>query len=87
MCSGIALATKFMRPNCKVIGVEPEGKDLEKCIRAKERLWTDPPQFLDTIAEGKLASHCFFVKRIKRSEQYSLKMLFLQASKLNSVAT
>ena len=25
---------------------------LEKCLRAGERLWPDPPQFLDTIAEA-----------------------------------
>ena len=52
MCSGIALATKFLKPNCKIIGVEPVGKDLGQNIRAKKRLWKDPPQFLDTIAEG-----------------------------------
>ncbi len=35
-----------------VIAVEPVGKELGKCLKAKERLWPDPPQFLNTIAEG-----------------------------------
>ena len=52
MTSGIALATRAVRPSCKIIGVEPEGKNLSACLKAKQRLWSDPPQFLDTIAEG-----------------------------------
>ena len=32
--------------------MEPEGKNLEACLGARARLWSDPPQFLDTIAEG-----------------------------------
>ena len=32
--------------------VEPEGKNLEASLGARARLWSDPPQFLDTIAEG-----------------------------------
>jgi len=35
-----------------VIPVEPKGKELEPCLKAKERLWSNPPQFIDTIAEG-----------------------------------
>ena len=27
LCAGVALATKLMRPDCRVIGVEPEGAD------------------------------------------------------------
>merc|ERR1719400_1947512 len=42
MTNGICLAAAGMRPQCKVIAVEPKGKDL----------WRNPPQFLDTIAEG-----------------------------------
>jgi len=52
MTSGIAVAVKTLRPQCKVIAVEPEGKDLWKSLSAKERLWPNPPQFLKTIAEG-----------------------------------
>ena len=35
-----------------VIAVEPKGKELETSLKAKERLWSNPPQFIDTIAEG-----------------------------------
>ena len=50
--SGICLAAAGLRPQCKVIAVEPEGKDLWRSLEARQRLWTNPPQFLDTIAEG-----------------------------------
>ena len=36
----------------QVIAVEPGGKDLWPCIQQKKRLWPNPPQFIDTIAEG-----------------------------------
>lgn len=52
MVSGIAIAAKSIKPDIKVFVVEPEGKDLEKCLRAGERLWPNPPQFVDTIADG-----------------------------------
>lgn len=52
MCSGIALAAKHINPNIKVIAVEPKGKELGPCLKAKERLWSNPPQFINTIAEG-----------------------------------
>lgn len=78
MASGIALATKAMNPECKVILVQPEGKMLEKClqvhnyfahscqhvpliflsVQAKERLWPNPPQFLNTLAEGIKTQQC-----------------------------
>ena len=35
-----------------VIAVEPVGKELSPCLKAGERLWSNPPQFLTTIAEG-----------------------------------
>ena len=35
-----------------VILVTPQGKMLEECLSTGERLWPNPPQFLDTIAEG-----------------------------------
>jgi len=52
MTSGIALAAKYLAPNCRVVAVEPTGKELLRCLQTKERLWENPPQFLDTIAEG-----------------------------------
>ncbi len=52
MAAGVAVATRAVNPGCKVIVVEPEGKELGPCLRAKRRLWQDPPQFVDTIAEG-----------------------------------
>lgn len=52
MTSGIALAAKEMQPQCKIVAVEPKGKELSKSLAARERLWPNPPQFLDTIAEG-----------------------------------
>ena len=36
----------------QVLAVEPEGKNLGECLASRERLWPNPPQFLDTIAEG-----------------------------------
>lgn len=35
-----------------VILVTPEGKNLEECLVSGERKWPNPPQYLDTIAEG-----------------------------------
>lgn len=60
MTSGVALATKYKakNPNCKVIPVEPEGKCLEDSLAAKRRLWSNPPQFLNTIAEGIRTQQC-----------------------------
>ena len=52
MISGIALAAKQINPATKIIAVEPRGKDLGPCLKAKQRLWSNPPQFIDTIAEG-----------------------------------
>jgi len=52
MTSGIAVAVKTIRPECKVIAVEPKGKDLWRSLEARERMWPNPPQFLNTIAEG-----------------------------------
>ncbi|XP_050410098.1 serine racemase [Patella vulgata] len=52
MISGIAIAAKHIKPGIKVFAVEPEGKILEKCLTSGERLWPNPPQYLDTIAEG-----------------------------------
>jgi len=58
MSSGIALATKAMNPACKIILTAPQGKMLGECLTAKERLWPNPPQFLDTMAEGIKTQQC-----------------------------
>ena len=34
------------------MAVEPKGKDLAASLTRRERLWPNPPQFLNTIAEG-----------------------------------
>ena len=35
-----------------MIAVEPVGKDISPCLKSGNRLWPNPPQFLNTIAEG-----------------------------------
>ncbi|XP_069135801.1 serine racemase-like isoform X3 [Argopecten irradians] len=52
MASGIAIAAKAMKPDIKIYLVEAEGKMCEKSLRAGERLWPNPPQFVDTIADA-----------------------------------
>ena len=52
MASGISIAAKSINQSIKVILVEPVGKNLSTCLKAKERKWPNPPQFLNTIAEG-----------------------------------
>jgi len=52
MASGISLAAKAINPSLKVILVEPVGKNLSECLKSGERKWPNPPQFLNTIAEG-----------------------------------
>jgi len=52
MTAGIAVATAGIRPQCKVYAVEPAGKELGPCLKAKQRLWPDPPAFLNTIADS-----------------------------------
>ncbi|XP_021353938.1 probable serine racemase isoform X2 [Mizuhopecten yessoensis] len=52
MSSGIAIAAKAIKPGIKIYLVEAEGKMCEKSLRAGERLWPNPPQFVDTIADA-----------------------------------
>ncbi|XP_025090527.1 serine racemase-like isoform X2 [Pomacea canaliculata] len=52
LISGIAIAAKFIRPSIKVFAVSPKGKMLEDCLRSGERLWPEPSQYLNTIADG-----------------------------------
>ena len=35
-----------------MIAVEPAGKELGPCLRAGQRLWPQPPRFLQTLADG-----------------------------------
>ena len=50
--SGIAIAAKHIKPSVKIYAVEPCGKELEPSLRAKERLWPNPPRYLDTLADA-----------------------------------
>ncbi|KAK3848914.1 hypothetical protein Pcinc_044311 [Petrolisthes cinctipes] len=52
MTSGIAVAAHHMQPSCRVYAVEPFGKMLEQSLKSKQRLWPNPPQFLNTIADA-----------------------------------
>ena len=53
MLAGCAVAARAVNPRCRVVAVEPEGKELAESLRAGERLWpTDPPRYLKTKAEG-----------------------------------
>ena len=42
----------FKLTSSQVVAVEPQGKNLAASLKKGERLWPNPPQFLDTIAEG-----------------------------------
>ena len=48
---GLAASMVLANPKCKLIVVEPEGKELDKSLKAKKRLWKEK-SFLDTIAES-----------------------------------
>ena len=37
---------------CVVFAVEPHGKELQRCLESKERLWSNPPKFIKTIADA-----------------------------------
>ncbi|XP_076106035.1 serine racemase-like isoform X1 [Mytilus galloprovincialis] len=52
MISGISIAAKAINKNIKIFMVEPQGKMAEESLRSGKRLWPNPPQFIDTIAEG-----------------------------------
>ena len=52
MAAGISLAAKAINSSIKIILVQPVGKNLSECLKAGERKWSNPPQFLNTIAEG-----------------------------------
>ncbi|XP_052801792.1 probable serine racemase [Mya arenaria] len=52
LAAGICIAAKAIKPDIKIYIVEPEGKELQKCLLAGERLWPNPPRCLDTVADG-----------------------------------
>ena len=53
ICGGsLAASTIMATANCKVIVVEPEGKDLEPSLKAGKRLWRDDGAFLETVADS-----------------------------------
>ena len=59
LASGVALASKVINPNCKIIAVEAMGKDLEPSLKSGQRLWSNPPQYVDTIAESIRIQQCY----------------------------
>ncbi|ROT67529.1 putative serine racemase-like [Penaeus vannamei] len=52
MTSGIAVATHGLNPDCRVYAVEPFGKELQRSLENKKRMWDNPPRFLETIADA-----------------------------------
>ena len=58
MAAGIALSAKKLSPQCKVIGVEPENKNLALCLKMGMRVWPNPPEYLMTKAEGLKRQQC-----------------------------
>nr|XP_053645623.1 probable serine racemase [Cherax quadricarinatus] len=52
MLAGVSVATQKIQPKCQVYAVEPVGKNLQRCLEAKQRLWSDPPTFLNTVADS-----------------------------------
>ncbi|KAK3888785.1 hypothetical protein Pcinc_007169 [Petrolisthes cinctipes] len=52
MLAGVATTIHHLHPHCQVYGVEPEGKELECCLRARVRLWSESSSFLNTVADS-----------------------------------
>ncbi|XP_042216907.1 serine racemase-like [Homarus americanus] len=52
MLAGVSLAARSMQPKCQVYAVEPVGKNLQRCLEAKQMLWPDSPSFLNTVADS-----------------------------------
>ena len=46
MTSGICIAAKSIKPEIKIIAVEPSGKELGASLQAGRRLWEGEPKFL-----------------------------------------
>jgi serine racemase len=59
LLSGISLYAKKVKPTIKIIVVEPVGKNLAACLKAKNRNPNNKtPGYLDTIAEGIKTEQC-----------------------------
>ena len=52
--------------------MEPEGKNLQASLGARARLWSDPPQFLDTIAEGIMTQQVTHTPPVLRSNSVAM---------------
>ncbi|KFD68571.1 hypothetical protein M514_00300 [Trichuris suis] len=52
LASGVAAWVKAVRPSCKVFCVEPYGKELAKSLSVGVPCWPNPPQMVNTIADG-----------------------------------
>jgi len=63
MISGVAAWTKHVKPDCKVFGVEPLGKQLSRSLLAGQLICEDRSKLLNTIADGiripGIGDHCF----------------------------
>ncbi|KAK0424277.1 hypothetical protein QR680_008587 [Steinernema hermaphroditum] len=62
LAGGVSRYITEKNPSCKVLCVEPEGKELSKSLDARNRLWDDS-KLLTTIADGcrplRVADKCF----------------------------
>ncbi|CAF0903381.1 unnamed protein product [Didymodactylos carnosus] len=58
MISGIAIYAKQINPNIRIYACVPEGKMLSECLKSCERLWPNPPAFLNTKAEAIRLQQC-----------------------------
>ncbi|XP_045613647.1 serine racemase-like [Procambarus clarkii] len=52
MLAGVSAVAQNIQPKCQVYAVEPVGKDLQRCLKAKQRLWPEPSTFLHTVADA-----------------------------------
>ncbi|CDW52397.1 PALP domain containing protein [Trichuris trichiura] len=52
LAAGVASWVKAVRPSCKVFCVEPYGKELAKSLSVGVPCWPNPPQVVNTIADG-----------------------------------
>ncbi|VDM41360.1 unnamed protein product [Toxocara canis] len=63
LISGMAVAIATLSPKTKIFCVEPEGKQLEKSLKAGERLWDEGAGPVDTVADGirvlRIGAKCF----------------------------
>jgi len=58
LISGIALYAKHINPKIRVFACVPEGKMLQECLSEEQRLWPEPPTFLQTKCEACRLQQC-----------------------------